>query len=182
MRLSLTLASITLISSSTQSHAFSVRSSTSSLSIRNAVHTERQASASVMMTTTESSVESDDTPETQGKSNQLAILTFDLDDTLYPISTIIDEANSAFARSMKQFGFDDIVPSDIVETGKRIRSEMAEIDPERSACLTHTETRQLAIREEMEKIEYQRKLQACADDWATNVSSLSPLVVENAKK
>ena len=83
---------------------------------------------------------------------------------------------------MKQFGFEDIVPSDIVETGKRIRSEMAETDPERSACLTHTETRRLAIREEMEKIEYQRKLQACADDWATNVSSLSPLVVQNAKK
>jgi len=133
------------------------------------------------MTATESSVDSD-TSETQGKTNELAILTFDLDDTLYPISTIIDEANSAFARSMKQFGFDDIEPNDIVETGIRIRSEMAETDPERSACLTHTETRQLAIREEMEKIEYQRKLQACADDWATNVSSLSPLVVENAKK
>ncbi len=83
---------------------------------------------------------------------------------------------------MKQFGFEDIVPSDIVETGKRIRSEMAGTDPERSACLTHTETRRLAIREEMEKIEYQRKLQACADDWATKVSSLSPLVVQNAKK
>jgi FMN phosphatase YigB (HAD superfamily) len=115
-------------------------------------------------------------------TKKLSILTFDLDDTLYPISTVIDDANSAFSRCMDQFGFPDIKASQIVDTGRRIRAEMAETDPERSACLTHTETRRLAIREEMEKIQYQRKLQACADDWATTVSSLSPLVVQNAKK
>lgn len=116
------------------------------------------------------------------RTKKLSILTFDLDDTLYPISTVIDDANSAFARCMNQFGFPDIKASQIVDTGRRIRAEMAETDPEKSACLTHTETRRLAIREEMEKIQYQRKLQACADDWATTVSSLSPLVVQNAKK
>eukprot|EP00558_Chaetoceros_sp_UNC1202_P012208 CAMPEP_0197234628 /NCGR_PEP_ID=MMETSP1429-20130617/2320_1 /TAXON_ID=49237 /ORGANISM="Chaetoceros sp., Strain UNC1202" /LENGTH=363 /DNA_ID=CAMNT_0042693081 /DNA_START=236 /DNA_END=1327 /DNA_ORIENTATION=- len=134
------------------------------------------------MTATESSVDADKPDQPPAKTKKLAIVTFDLDDTLYPIDTVLNEANSAFARSMNQFGFDDIEPNDIVKTGKRIREEMAETDPEESACLTHTETRRLAIREEMEKIEYQRKLQACADDWATNVSSLSPLVVQNAKK
>jgi hypothetical protein len=83
---------------------------------------------------------------------------------------------------MNQFGYEDIVPENIVKTGVRIREAMAETDPEGSAALTHTETRRMAIREEMEKIEYQRKLQSCADDWATQVSSLSPLVVQNAKK
>ena len=115
-------------------------------------------------------------------TKKLGILTFDLDDTLYPVSIVLDEANAAFARSMNQFGYEDIVPANIVKTGKRIRETMAENDPEGSAALTHTETRRLAIREEMEKIEYQRKLQSCADDWATQVSSLSPLVVQNAKK
>jgi len=83
---------------------------------------------------------------------------------------------------MKQFGYTDIEAEDIVSTGKKIRDEMAKTDPEGSATLTHTEIRRLAIRKEMEKIEYQRKLQSCADDWATQVSSLSPLVVNNAKK
>lgn len=140
-----------------------------------------RGSLSVKCAIEPSAVDSEAT-ESKKKVSTLAILTFDLDDTLYPISLIIDEANSAFARAMKQFGFENIEPNDIVETGIKIREKMAETDPERSACLTHTETRRLAIREEMEKIEYQRKLQACADDWATNVSSLSPLVVENAKK
>ena len=109
------------------------------------------------------------------------MLTFDLDDTLYPIDTILNEANDAFARTMKNFGFDDIEPKQIVVTGRQIREEMAITDPEQSACLTHTEIRRLAIRREMEKITYQRKLEACAEDWATQVSSLSPLVVQNAK-
>ena len=82
---------------------------------------------------------------------------------------------------MSKYGYDNIEPSQIVSTGKNIRDTMALTDPAESACLTHTEIRRLAIREEMEKIVYQRKLEACAEDWATQVSSLSPLVVQNAK-
>lgn len=82
---------------------------------------------------------------------------------------------------MSNYGYDNIEPSQIVSTGKNIRDTMALTDPAESACLTHTEIRRLAIREEMEKIVYQRKLEACAEDWATQVSSLSPLVVQNAK-
>lgn len=133
------------------------------------------------MTATSASTDAK-TPSSFACTKKLSILTFDLDDTLYPVSTVLDEANAAFARAMKQFGYDGILPEDIVLTGKKIREEMAETDPERSAALTHTEIRRLAIREEMEEIEYRRKLQRCADDWATQVSSLSPLVVQNAKK
>jgi len=149
-------------------------------SIRHRHHATTVAS-SLSMTATSASTDAKST-SSSSCTKKLSILTFDLDDTLYPVSTVLDEANAAFARSMKQFGYDGILPEDIVLTGKKIREEMAETDPERSAALTHTEIRRLAIREEMEKIEYQRKLQSCADDWATQVSSLSPLVVQNAKK
>lgn len=168
MRLTIFLASCF-----TASHAFSLGGAKSSL-------TPRSQAAEVFMTATESASDTADSPST--KSKTLSALTFDLDDTLYPVSTVLNEANAAFARSMKQFGYDGIEPEDIVSTGRKIRDEMAKTDPEASATLTHTEIRRLAIREEMEKIEYQRKLQSCADDWATQVSSLSPLVVKNAKK
>lgn len=168
MRLTLLLTSFI-----TTSHAFSPVTLKSSIDIRSDAST-------VFMTATVSDTSSPDAPP--AKTKNLSILTFDLDDTLYPVSTVLSEANAAFARSMKQFGYDNIEPEDIVSTGKRIREDMAKIEPDRSAALTHTEIRRLAIREEMEKIEYERKLQSCADDWATQVSSLSPLVVKNAKK
>lgn len=139
-----------------------------------------QVATNLFMSVTETASDTADTPST--KSTKLSVLTFDLDDTLYPIAIVLNEANAAFARAMKRFGYENIEPQDIVLTGKKIRDDMAKTDAEKSATLTHTEIRRLAIREEMEKIEYQRKLQSCADDWATQVSSLSPLVVKNAKK
>ena len=141
--------------------------------------TATTTSTRLRSSSTESEI--DEAQTTPKKTKKLTLLTFDLDDTLYPISTILDEANMAFARIMKNYGFDDIEPAQIVNTGRIIRERMAETDPEKSACLSHTETRRLAIREEMEKLVYQRKLEACADDWATQVTSLSPLVVQNAK-
>jgi FMN phosphatase YigB (HAD superfamily) len=116
------------------------------------------------------------------KPKTLGLITFDLDDTLYPIAPVIEEANRAFARSMESFGYGSIEPQDIVDTGKAIREEIAVDSPDRAAVLTHTEIRQLAIRREMERITLTRKLKACADDWATPVSSLSPIVVQHAKK
>lgn len=141
--------------------------------------TSSSSSTKLQSASTEASI--DETSTSKPKTKKLTLLTFDLDDTLYPINTILGEANEAFARIMKNYGFDGIEPSQIVNTGRKIREEMAITDPEKSACLTHTEIRRLAIREEMEKIVYQRKLEACAEDWATQVSSLSPLVVQNAK-
>jgi FMN phosphatase YigB (HAD superfamily) len=109
-------------------------------------------------------------------------LTFDLDDTLYPIDTVIQEANTAFARAMNNYGFTGIQPQDIVETSKKIREEMTAENPEAAAALSHTEIRVLAIRREMENVIFHKKLKDTADDWATPVSSLSPVVVSHAKK
>lgn len=112
------------------------------------------------------------------KKKTLGLLTFDLDDSLYPIAPVLEEANKAFARAMEGFGFLGIQPSDIVETSRQIREE----DPKKFVMMTHTEIRKLAIRREMEKVILQRKLQETADDWATPVSDLSPIVVNFAKK
>jgi hypothetical protein len=87
-----------------------------------------------------------------------------------------------FVDAMARFGYTGLSPSDIVTTGKQIREEISKEDPIKAKALSHTQIRSLAIRREIEKIILERKLQACADDWATQVSSLSPLVVANAKK
>lgn len=120
------------------------------------------------------------TKKATGKS--LGLLTFDLDDTLYPIAGVVDAANTAFVRTMEKFGYSGLTPSDIVETGKLIREEIAAGDPQAAAVLTHTEVRELAIRREMENIMLDKKLKETADDWATPVSNLADVVVAHAKK
>lgn len=112
----------------------------------------------------------------------LGLLTFDLDDTIYPLAPVIAEANAAFARAMERYGFPDIAPDDINTRSVQMRIEIARTDPERAAVLSHTEIRKLAIRKEMELVMLDRKLKECAVDWATNVESLGPAVVTSAKK
>lgn len=119
---------------------------------------------------------------TKTTTKTLGLLTFDLDDTLYPITPVIDEANAAFARAMERFGYEGLTPMDIVQTAKLIREEIAEDDPKAAAILTHTEIRELAIRREMENIMLSKKLKETADDWATPVSALADVVVAHAKK
>jgi hypothetical protein len=111
----------------------------------------------------------------------LGLLTFDLDDSLYPIAPVLEEANAAFKRAMARFGYDDgnIQPQDIVETARQIREEFP---PEEAAVLTHTEIRILAIRRKMEEFILKKKLQETADSWATQQEDLSPIVVNFAKK
>jgi FMN phosphatase YigB (HAD superfamily) len=109
----------------------------------------------------------------------LGLLTFDLDDSLYPVDVVVEEANAAFARAMSHYGFDRIEPQAITETCKQIREELP---PEEGLALTHTEVRRRAIRREMENVIYKRKLKETADDWATPVSDLSPIVKNFARK
>jgi len=126
-------------------------------------------------------VEDDEASATAERTGQLGLLTFDLDDTLYPVKVVIEEANTAFAKAMHRFGYDGIQPSDIDETGKQIREEMALTDPKDAAALSHTELRLLAIRRQMESIRLLRSLEEVAKDWATSVGDLTPVVVENCK-
>mmetsp|Transcript_50600 Transcript_50600/g.75620 ORF Transcript_50600/g.75620 Transcript_50600/m.75620 type:complete len:432 (-) Transcript_50600:878-2173(-) len=131
-------------------------------------------------------VESDTAPASTASSPTaskpaatLGLITFDLDDTLYPIAPVIEEANAAFARTMAKFGYEGIESTQIDITAKEIRAAMPE---EEAAALTHTQIRELAIRKELEKAMLKRKLQETADEWATQVSYLADVVVQYAKK
>ena len=133
-------------------------------------------------TTNVDSTAEDKTTSGATKQKTIGLLTFDLDDTLYPIAPVIDEANAAFARAMARFGYEGLTPMDIVETGMLIRQEIANANAMDAAILTHTEIRELSIRREMENIMLSQKLKETADDWATPVSDLADIVVANAKK
>mmetsp|Transcript_5860 Transcript_5860/g.14381 ORF Transcript_5860/g.14381 Transcript_5860/m.14381 type:complete len:412 (-) Transcript_5860:754-1989(-) len=139
---------------------------------------------STSTSTLHSSTETSDASASTAKSGveSIGLLTFDLDDTLYPIDQIVNDANAAFVQAMERFGFDGVDALDIVNTGKKVRKELSETDPEKAAGLTHTEVREMAIRREMEQIILARKLQQCADDWATPVESLSPIVRKPAEQ
>lgn len=120
-----------------------------------------------------------DSPATPPAQKPLGLITFDLDDTLYPISVVVDEANAAFANAMERFGYDGIKPSDIIEAGRKIRLEMP---PDEAAALSHTDIRSLSIRRVMEDITFERKLEEIADDFSTAVENLSKIVVEPARR
>lgn len=85
-------------------------------------------------------------PTPRAKPMTLGLLTFDLDDSLYPIEPVLADANNAFVNIMKQYGY-SIDPEDIVNAGKRIREEAGPA----GTAMSHTDVRMAAIREEMEK-------------------------------
>jgi FMN phosphatase YigB (HAD superfamily) len=182
MRLTVSVVSFSLLVSSANVQAF-----TAPLALTRVVGQQQQQRVQqVPVVALKSTAADSATESTKAVSSSsakpkptLGLLTFDLDDTLYPVDPVINEANKAFANAMARFGYTGIQPIDIVNTGKRIREEM---DPEEAAILTHTEIRELAIRREMEQFMLKRKLQETADDWATPVSDLGDIIVKNAKK
>lgn len=69
-------------------------------------HTRRVARASTILSST-SSTDAQITTSTTSEKRQkyLGLLTFDLDDSLYPLEKVINEANEAFVRAMNNYGF-----------------------------------------------------------------------------
>jgi len=146
-------------------------------------HNPRQIlTTSTSTLSAETAVSDSSSAPTKPKLQSIGLLTFDLDDTLYPIATVVKDANAAFVTAMERFGFEGVDAFDIVKTGKEVREELSKTDPEKAAGLTHTEIREMAIRREMEKIILAQKLQQCADDWATPVEDLSPIVRKPAEQ
>ena len=120
-----------------------------------------------------------------------------LDDTLYPIAPVLDEANTAFSSAMSNFGYVGIQPSDIVAAGKQIRADVAHdrsttaavaatsensADPLKPTTVNHKEIRMAAIRKEMEEFILKTKLKQTAADWATDVEDLTAPVRKSAEK
>ena len=111
------------------------------------------------------------------KTKTLALVTFDLDDSLYPIEPVLSDANRAFSAAMERYGY-SIDPEDIVRVGKAIREAAGPA----GVSMTHTEVRLQAIKEEMRRVMYEKKLKECAEDWATEVESLTAPLKDSAKK
>ena len=91
------------------------------------------------------------------------------DDSLYPIEPVLNDANKVFVDMMGKYGY-NLGINDIVEAGKKIREEAG---PIAGTAMSHTEVRMEAIRREMERKMLEKKLQECAEDWATEVESLT---------
>lgn len=104
---------------------------------------------------------------------------------------------------MSNFGYVDIRPSDIVETGKEIRATLtpppneeddggigpplittstSTSDPLKPRTVNHKEIRMAAIRKEMEGFILRTKLRQTAADWATEVESITGPVRKSAEK
>ena len=113
----------------------------------------------------------------QKKTKTLGLLTFDLDDSLYPIEPVLHDANKVFVQTMANYGY-SIEENDIVEAGKRVRAEAGPA----GTAMSHTDVRLEAIRQEMERKMLERKLEECADDWATEVESLTTPIRRSAEK
>lgn len=79
---------------------------------------------------------------------------------------------------MSNYGY-DIDPQDIVEMGKKIREEAG---PIAGTAMSHTEVRLKAIRREMEEKMFEKKLKECAEDWATEVESVTLPIRKSAEK
>jgi len=79
---------------------------------------------------------------------------------------------------MSNYGY-DLDENDITNAGIRIREEAG---PVAGLAMTHTEVRLEAIRREMERAMLAKKLQECAEDWATEVESLTAPVRQSAEK
>eukprot|EP00571_Detonula_confervacea_P016439 CAMPEP_0172302834 /NCGR_PEP_ID=MMETSP1058-20130122/4485_1 /TAXON_ID=83371 /ORGANISM="Detonula confervacea, Strain CCMP 353" /LENGTH=426 /DNA_ID=CAMNT_0013013467 /DNA_START=38 /DNA_END=1318 /DNA_ORIENTATION=+ len=133
---------------------------------------------SVRLATASATTESAPSTETPSKTKTLGLLTFDLDDSLYPIDPVLQDANEIFVQTMSNYGY-NLEPNDIVEAGKRIREEAG---PIAGKAMSHTEVRLEAIRREMERKMIEKKLQECAEDWATEVESLTAPIRNSAEK
>ncbi len=71
------------------------------------------------------------------------LITFDLDDTIFPVGPVVADANKALFEHLKGLGC-ETTQEEYLKTAKQIRNELTE-------AITYTELRKRTIRREMEK-------------------------------
>lgn len=79
---------------------------------------------------------------------KLHLLTFDLDDTIFPIGPVVAEANDAMISRLQTLGYTDANNDEIVAASKRIRTELRET----GEALTYTDLRKQSIRREIMRL------------------------------
>jgi len=77
----------------------------------------------------------------------LALLTFDLDDTLFPCGPVVAEANEAMIASIVSHGYPSITNEDVLAATKAIRNELRKTD----TPITYTNLRIAAIQSQLER-------------------------------
>ena len=80
---------------------------------------------------------------TPGEKPTLALLTFDLDDTLFPVAQVVEDANTAMIQALWNAGFTDASNDRIVQHTKMIRRKQRKL-------MTYTQLRKRAIQTELE--------------------------------
>jgi putative hydrolase of the HAD superfamily len=101
-------------------------------------------------TTSRSSSRNSQQSNTQREKDAVALnanlITFDLDDTIFPVAPVVADANKALFKHLKSLGC-ETTQDEYVKTTKEIRVELAKDDK----VITYTELRKRAIRAELER-------------------------------
>jgi len=80
---------------------------------------------------------------------ELHLLTFDLDDTIFPITPVVNDANIAQLNTLQsKFGYTTACNQQIIAASKQIRTELKQSD----TSITYTDLRKLSIKREIERI------------------------------
>ena len=83
------------------------------------------------------------------KDKELHLLTFDLDDTIFPITPVVSDANVAQLNTLQsKFGYTKACNQQIIAASKQIRTELRETN----TSITYTELRKLSIKREIERV------------------------------
>jgi putative hydrolase of the HAD superfamily len=124
--------------------------------------------------------------ESEKKTPQLALLTFDLDDTLFPIGPVVQDANNAMIRAMHRLGYTK-------STNKGVLKHTSAIRKKTKYPISYTSLRMRAIQAELES-QLPKKhtvdpsvVKHCFDAWlnqrhASANDKLFPGVVETLER
>ena len=81
-------------------------------------------------------------------NNELNLITFDLDDTIFPIGPVVADANIAQLQTLLRFGYTGASNSEIIAASKQIRNELRDA----GETTTYTNLRKKSIRREIERL------------------------------
>ena len=76
------------------------------------------------------------------------LITFDLDDTIFPVGPVVQDANKALMEHLNKNGYDKITQETLIGSTKFIRNELMQNE---NKAITYTELRKRAICFEMNK-------------------------------
>lgn len=80
--------------------------------------------------------------------NKLHLITFDLDDTIFPIGPVVADANEAQLARLKAFGYTNANNDEIIKASKTIRTELREA----GNVLSYTDLRKQSIKREIVRV------------------------------